>query len=49
MVAGLVHGITKNATPQELLRYAMAAATATVTLPGTQMCTRTGFEVFFSR
>ena len=48
MVAGFAHGLMINAAPQDLLRYAMAAATATVILPGTQMCTREGFEEFFN-
>ncbi|MCL2501023.1 MAG: 1-phosphofructokinase family hexose kinase [Defluviitaleaceae bacterium] len=59
MVAGLVYGLLdKRANfldrcldrcdfSPDLLRFAMAAAAATITLEGTQMCGRNGFERFY--
>ncbi|MCL2605214.1 MAG: 1-phosphofructokinase family hexose kinase [Defluviitaleaceae bacterium] len=54
MVAGLVYGLVDKRANDlcrcdfslNLLRFAMAAAAATITLEGTQMCDRDGFERF---
>jgi len=47
MVAGLALALTDGITaPKDLLHHAMAAAAATVTREGTQMCDRAGFEHF---
>lgn len=43
MVAGLIHGVLSQVAAPELLRYAVAAASASVTLNGTDLCTRAGF------
>lgn len=48
MVAGLVYGMaeTPSGANARLLRCAMAAAAATITREGTQMCDRAGFKHF---
>jgi 1-phosphofructokinase len=49
MVAGLVYGLLNNAAPDELLRNGAAAASASVILEGTQLCTRGGFDEMMER
>ena len=44
MVAGLIHGVLNNLPPQELLRYAIAAASASVILEGTELCQLADFN-----
>jgi len=46
MVAGLVYGLKSGASDAELLKMASAAAAASITREGTQMCTGTDFEKF---
>ncbi|MCL1884670.1 MAG: 1-phosphofructokinase family hexose kinase [Defluviitaleaceae bacterium] len=48
MVAGLVYATVKSLPDEELLPTAMAAASASVILDGTQMCTRESFEEFLT-
>ena len=49
MVAGLILATIKKLPPQELLRYATAAAAASVIRDGTEMCTREGFETMLKK
>ena len=44
MVAGLLYGLYNSYPQSEYLPIAMAAATASVSLAGTQMCTLEGFK-----
>ena len=44
MVAGLIHGALTQATEPDLLRYAVAAATASVMREGTDLCSREDFS-----
>ncbi|MCL1844350.1 MAG: 1-phosphofructokinase family hexose kinase, partial [Defluviitaleaceae bacterium] len=44
MVAGMVYALATGAPQEDFLRYAVAAAAASVALDGTQMCTREGFD-----
>ena len=44
MVAGIICGILENVSDAELLRYAVAAATASIIRDGTSLCERTDFE-----
>ena len=43
MVAGIVYGITKEMSDREILKTAVAAASATVVQEGTEMCSFEGF------
>jgi len=43
MVAGLIHGVLTHATDADLLRYGVAAASASVIREGTDLCTREDF------
>ena len=49
MVAGLIYAIVENLHPQDMLRYAMAAAAASVIRDGTEMCCREDFDVFLEK
>jgi len=49
MVAGLILATAQNLPPADTLRYAMAAAAASIIRDGTQMCTRDGFETMLER
>lgn len=49
MVAGMVLGLTRGAAACDLLRFATAAAAASVIRDGTQMCTREGFEEMLTK
>ncbi|MCL2287307.1 MAG: hexose kinase [Firmicutes bacterium] len=49
MVAGLIHGVLSQVTTPELLRYAVAAASASVTLDGTDLCKRAGFDAMLQK
>ena len=49
MVAGLILATLQNLPPPEMLCYAMAAAAASVIMPGTEMCTRRGFEAMLEK
>jgi len=49
MVAGLILATVRNLPPQETLRYAVAAAAASVVREGTEMCTREGFEAMLKK
>jgi 1-phosphofructokinase len=46
MVAGIVYGLCKGATPEKILQYAMCAAAATVKRDGTEMCSFEDFKEF---
>jgi len=48
MLAGLIHGLNCGASGKRLLHYGIAAATASVKLDGTNLCTRDGFEKIFN-
>jgi 1-phosphofructokinase len=49
MVAGFCLAIQEGAGLKEMLRYGMAAATASVMREGTLLCTRSGFESMLPR
>ena len=49
MVAGLIHGILSGEQTPELLRYAVAAATASVIRDGTDLCRRADFDVMLEK
>lgn len=49
MVAGLCLAAEMRKTPKEMIRYATAAACATITLEQNQMCTRLDFEEMLSQ
>ena len=49
MVAGLVYGMANNLPEEDILLTAVAAATATITLEGTKMCTRKVFETMLAK
>jgi len=49
MVAGLVHGVLSNVHNSDLLRYAVAAATASVIRDGTDLCSRAGFDTMLEK
>ncbi|MCL2358021.1 MAG: 1-phosphofructokinase family hexose kinase [Defluviitaleaceae bacterium] len=49
MVAGMVYAFMRGLPESEFLRYATAAAAASVTLDGTQMCIREGFEAMLAK
>jgi len=44
MVAGMIYALHNNLPEEQYLPAAMAAAAATISLDGTDMCTRAGFE-----
>ena len=47
LVAGLCAAITDGAEEEAYLRYAMAAASASIMLPGTQLCLKKDFDALF--
>jgi len=49
MVAGLIHGVLSGVRPPDLLRYAIAAATASVIRDGTDLCCRADFNVMLDK
>ena len=50
MVAGLVYGVVNGELPpQELLRYAMSAAAASVIKDGTEMLSRADFDIMLGK
>ena len=49
LVAGLCAAITDGAAEEDYLRYATAAASASIMLPGTQLCLKKDFDELFPR
>jgi len=49
MVAGLIHGFMTPVAEPDLLRYAIAAATASVTREGTDLCTGEDFRAIIKK
>jgi len=49
MVAGLIHALETDMCTSEMLRYGVAAATASVTLPGTELCGVIDIEKFLGQ